>query len=137
MNKMHLLPIQDIKVSDKFLKSVPNEGKINRYRDAYLLANESKNSFCHCSGQVKPIVLDSHNVIVDGYIQYLIMEEMDENYCYCIYREVCKPYMLIQGISSYSDDFEQVSFEEYINRQFDFDEMIKKDLDKFMDDIRK
>ena len=30
--------------------------------------------------------------------------------------------------SSYSDDFE---------RQFDFDEMIKKDLDKFMDDIRK
>lgn len=39
--------------------------------------------------------------------------------------------------SSYSDNFEQVSFEEYINRQFDFDEMIKKDLDKFMDDIRK
>ena len=39
--------------------------------------------------------------------------------------------------SSFSDDFEQVSFEEYINRQFDFDEMIKKDLDKFMDDIRK
>lgn len=39
--------------------------------------------------------------------------------------------------SSYSDDFEYVSFEEYINRQFDFDDMIKKDLDKFMDDIRK
>lgn len=39
--------------------------------------------------------------------------------------------------SSYSDDFETVSFEEYINRRFDFDEMIKKDLDKFMDDIRK
>lgn len=39
--------------------------------------------------------------------------------------------------SSYSDDFENVAFEEYINRHFDFDEMIKKDLDKFMDDIRK
>lgn len=39
--------------------------------------------------------------------------------------------------SSYSDDFENVTFEEYINRHFDFDEMIKKDLDKFMDDIRK
>lgn len=39
--------------------------------------------------------------------------------------------------SSYSDDFEKVTFEEYINRQFDFEEMIKKDLDKFMDDIRK
>lgn len=39
--------------------------------------------------------------------------------------------------SSYNDDYETVSFEEYINRQFDFDEMIKKDLDKFMDGIRK
>jgi len=39
--------------------------------------------------------------------------------------------------SSYSDDFENVSFEEYINRQFNCDDMIKKDLDNFMDDIRK
>lgn len=39
--------------------------------------------------------------------------------------------------SSYSDDYENVAFEEYINRQFNFDEMIQKDLDKFMDDIRK
>ena len=28
-------------------------------------------------------------------------------------------------------------FEEYINRQFDFNDMIKKELDKFMNDIRK
>lgn len=39
--------------------------------------------------------------------------------------------------SSYDSDFENVSFEEYINRQFDFEDMIKKNLDKFMDDIRK
>ena len=39
--------------------------------------------------------------------------------------------------SSYSDDYEQVTFEDYIKRQFDFDEMIKKHIDKFMDDIRK
>lgn len=39
--------------------------------------------------------------------------------------------------SSYSDDFETVPFEEYINRQFDFNDMIKKELDKFMNDIRK
>ena len=39
--------------------------------------------------------------------------------------------------SSYSDDFEQVSFEEYINRSFDADDLIKADLDKFMDGIRK
>lgn len=39
--------------------------------------------------------------------------------------------------SSYSDDFEQVSFEEYINRSFNADDLIKADLDKFMDGIRK
>lgn len=39
--------------------------------------------------------------------------------------------------SSYSDDFEEVSFEEYILRSFNPEELIKKDLDKFMDDIRK
>lgn len=39
--------------------------------------------------------------------------------------------------TSYSNDFENVTFEDYINRTFDFEEMIKKDLDKFMDDIRK
>ena len=39
--------------------------------------------------------------------------------------------------SSYSDDFEYVPFEEYINRKFDFNVMIKKELDTFMDDIRK
>ena len=39
--------------------------------------------------------------------------------------------------SSYSDDFEKVSFEEYINRQFNFEDMITTELDKFMDDIRK
>lgn len=38
--------------------------------------------------------------------------------------------------SSYSDDYEDVSFEEYIKRQFNFEDDIKKVLDTFMDDIR-
>lgn len=38
--------------------------------------------------------------------------------------------------SSYSDDYEDVSFEEYIKRQFNFENDIKKVLDAFMDDIR-
>ena len=38
---------------------------------------------------------------------------------------------------SYSDDYENVTFEQYISRQFDPNEMIKKELDVFMDDIRK
>lgn len=40
-------------------------------------------------------------------------------------------------ISSYSDDFEEVTFEEYIKRSFNPEELIKLDLDKFMDEIRK
>lgn len=39
--------------------------------------------------------------------------------------------------SSYDSGYESVTFEEYIFRRFDPEEMIKKDLDKFMDDIRK
>lgn len=38
---------------------------------------------------------------------------------------------------SYTSDFEQVPFEEYIKRQFNAEEMVKKELDGFMDDIRK
>ena len=38
---------------------------------------------------------------------------------------------------SYSDDYESVTFEDYISRHFDPNEMIKKELDAFMDDIRK
>ena len=38
---------------------------------------------------------------------------------------------------SYSDDYENVTFEQYISRQFDFTETIKKELDTFMNDIRK
>lgn len=38
--------------------------------------------------------------------------------------------------SSYSDDFEQVNFEEYINRTFNASDLIKNDLDIFMDEVR-
>ena len=39
--------------------------------------------------------------------------------------------------SSYSDDFENVTFEEYINRTFQFNDMITKEIDKFMEEVRK
>ena len=39
--------------------------------------------------------------------------------------------------SSYSYDFEEVTFEEYIKRSFNPEELIKSDLYKFMDKIRK
>lgn len=37
----------------------------------------------------------------------------------------------------YTNNYEEVSFETYISRQFDPNEMIKKELDAFMDDIRR
>lgn len=37
----------------------------------------------------------------------------------------------------YTNNYEEVSFETYISRQFDPNEMIKKKLDAFMDDIRR
>jgi hypothetical protein len=37
----------------------------------------------------------------------------------------------------YTNNYEEVSFETYISRQFDPSEEIKKELDTFMDDIRK
>lgn len=37
----------------------------------------------------------------------------------------------------YTNNYEEVSFEQYISRQFDPSEEIKKELDTFMDDIRK
>ena len=39
--------------------------------------------------------------------------------------------------SSYNDDYEEVTFEDYIKRSFNPEELIKSDLDKFMDGIRK
>ena len=38
---------------------------------------------------------------------------------------------------SYSDDYECVTFENYISCQFDPNDLVKKELDTFMDDIRK
>ena len=37
----------------------------------------------------------------------------------------------------YTNNYEEVNFETYISRQFDPNEMIKKELDAFMDDIRR
>ena len=42
----------------------------------------------------------------------------------------------VQSKSRYSD-YDEVTFEEYINRSFSPDDLIKGELDEFMDDIRK
>lgn len=66
-----LIQIDRIKVSKEFTESKPTQRKIDRYR------NEVK--------QLKPIILDSNNTIVDGYIQYLILKERGVQWCWVEY----------------------------------------------------
>lgn len=42
----------------------------------------------------------------------------------------------VKKSGGYSDSYENVSFEDYIKRSFNAEEIIKKDLDKFMDGVR-
>ena len=98
MEKLKLVKISDIKVSRNFRNSVPSPEKMNRYRDAYCLGKDSKHSYEKCAGQVKPIILNENNMIVDGYIQYLVMKEMDEEYCYCCVEHKLVVYTLIDGV---------------------------------------
>ena len=98
MEKLKLVKISDIKVSRNFRNSVPSPEKMDRYRDAYCLGKDSKHSYEKCAGQVKPIILNENNMIVDGYIQYLVMKEMDEEYCYCCVEHKLVVYTLIDGV---------------------------------------
>ena len=64
-NVMKTIKLSGIVISDAFLNSHPSENKIKKYREAYA---ENKQ-------QSKYIVLNNNNVLLDGYIQYLILKE--------------------------------------------------------------
>ena len=59
------MEMSNIKVSTEFAESHPSEFKVKKYRNFW---NRYKR-------QRKSIVLDDNGVIVDGYIQYLILKE--------------------------------------------------------------
>ena len=61
--------ISDIIISDVFAATTPSEKKMNKYREYY-----------HNHGHIdKPIVLNRQNVLIDGYIRYLILLENNIN----------------------------------------------------------
>ena len=65
MIKTETVKIKDIIVSKEFLDTVPSEKKYQKYKDYY-------SNFGKCK---RMILLDEDNILVDGYIQYLILKE--------------------------------------------------------------
>ena len=62
MRKMRL---SDIKISEAFANSVPSEKKMN----------ECRNNWNQCNRQDRYVVVNPDNVLIDGYIQYLVLKE--------------------------------------------------------------
>lgn len=59
------MSISDIKVSDTFANSTPRESKMKECRDFW-----NKNH-----KQDRYIVVNYNNVLIDGYVQYLVLKE--------------------------------------------------------------
>lgn len=62
---MKRIKLSDIIITEEFANSHPSEEKIQKY----------EKQFVENGKQVKPIVLNKNNVLIDGYIQYLILKE--------------------------------------------------------------
>ena len=66
---MKRMEISEIKISDSFKATIPNERKITACRK-YWDENHEQDRY---------IVVDHNNVLIDGYIQYLILKEKNVN----------------------------------------------------------
>lgn len=62
---MKSIKLSDIVISSAFAASVPSEQKVQKYRSR----------FAKTGRQSKYLILDNENILVDGYIQYLILKE--------------------------------------------------------------
>ena len=62
---MRRMKLSDIKISDAFANSVPSEEKMN----------ECRNNWNQWNRQDRYIVVNPDNVLIDGYIQYLVLKE--------------------------------------------------------------
>ena len=67
---MRRMKLADIKISEAFANSIPNEEKMN----------ECRNNWNQWNHQDRYIVVNTGNVLIDGYIQYLILMEYKEEY---------------------------------------------------------
>lgn len=62
---MRKIKLSDIKIQDSFAKTMPKEEKMNECRQIWHTYHR----------QDRYIVVDYNNVLIDGYIQYLILKE--------------------------------------------------------------
>ena len=62
---MRTMKLVDIKISDAFANSIPSEKKLN----------ECRNNWTQYNRQDRYIVVNPDNVLIDGYIQYLVLKE--------------------------------------------------------------
>lgn len=123
VNEQISLTVNEVaeRLAEKVIKEKVSEN-FQRFVDEYITNTKIKTGGSYWDGT------EDQEYTVEQYIKKELKDRLDSN----------KLKAKKSGRSgSYSDDFEQVSFEEYIKRQFNFDDMIKKELDKFMDDIRK
>ncbi len=67
------IDINKIVISESFFNSKPSDIKVKKYREDYYLTHKQK----------KPIVLNEDYVLIDGYIQYLILKENGVMNAYC------------------------------------------------------
>ncbi len=62
---MRRMKLSDIKISEAFANSIPNEEKMN----------ECRNNWNKWHNQDRYIVVNTGNVLIDGYIMYLVLKE--------------------------------------------------------------
>lgn len=123
VNEQISLTVNEVaeRLAEKVIKEKVSEN-FQRFVDEYIVNTKIKIGGSYWDNT------EDQEYTVEQYIKKELKDRLDSNKL-----KAKKP----GRSSSYSDDFEQVSFEEYIKRQFDFDDMIKKELDGFMDSIRK
>ena len=62
---MRTMKLVDIKISDAFANSIPSEKKLN----------ECRNNWTQYNRQDRYIVVNPDNVLIDGYIMYIVLKE--------------------------------------------------------------
>lgn len=63
---MKRIKLDEIIIPKSFLESKPSETKIEKYKNKWKKYNK----------QPKPLIVDEDNVLIDGYIQYLVLKEL-------------------------------------------------------------
>ena len=75
MNEIIKVKLEDIKISETFANSIPNENKMIECREIWRYEGK----------QDRPIVLNKKNMLIDGYVMYLILMEHKEEYAEVTY----------------------------------------------------